>query len=156
MIRSFVLFATTLCLGGFLASAHAVTPLKVEELRDYCSQIDSRPASDSARLCVTYIGGFLDGAVATDARVAENVAAEADTESFSERAFRTRVARRLQQTGPTGYAEFCVGEPVPVIDVARLVVEELERPVAVAPSSAGEVVDRALRRNYPCDARNID
>lgn len=134
-----------------MSRAGAVEALDAETLLDQCRGFDANPDTGSERLCVAYINGFLDGAVATDARVAENVADEIErTEGFTERAIRTRVIRRLEVTGPTGYAEFCVGKPVPIVDVVAHVNAEFERHGSLAGLKAQDIVYDALRRQYPC------
>ena len=63
------------------------------------------------------IQGFIDGAMATDERVALNVAAEyQEEETFTQRAIRTRLSNRLMQYG-SYYAEFCLGGPVTLAEV---------------------------------------
>lgn len=132
-------------------AVYAAEPLDAATLQQHCAAVQKAPDSASAQLCTLYVSGFLDGAVATDARVAQNVAAEIDSgESFTERAVRTRVERRLALVGPTGYAEFCVGKPVLIREVVDVVVTELGRHEQLAGRAANEIVYDALRRNYPC------
>jgi hypothetical protein len=103
---------------------------------------------------VRYIQGFIDGAVATDERVTYNVADEYDREeSFSERAIRTRVGSRIGRYGSSYYAEFCLGEPVPLADVVKAVVADLSKIDDVAGRElARDVVYATLRNEYPCEA----
>lgn len=132
--------------------ARAVEPLTAGELRGYCAEFEARPDAGASRLCLIYIKGFLDGAIATDARVAENVVNEVERdETFSERAFRTRVSRRLREFGPSVYAEFCVGTPVPVAEVVEHVVRQFDGLKNEA-LDARSFVYAALRENYPCAA----
>lgn len=129
----------------------AVDALDAAELQEHCRDFDVNGAGEAALVCVAYVTGFLDGAVVTDARVAENVANEIDAdETFSERAIRTRIIRRLEVAGPTGYAEFCVGQPVPVGDVIGHVIAEFARHPTLAGLAARDIVYDALRRHYPC------
>ena len=84
----------------------------------YCEDAMERPTDAESRKCFAYINGFLDGAVTTDALVAENVADEIEAEeTFAQRAIRTRIQSRLKRYGPSVYAEFCVKKPVPIADV---------------------------------------
>ena len=132
--------------GGLLITspASAIDPLRADELKEIC--VDQR-----SRLCVLYVKGFLDGAVATDSRVARNVAAEVDgKESFTDRAIRTRVIDRMNSFGPTVYARFCVGQPDPIADVVEHVVEEFEQYDSLDGIQAQAVVYASLRRHYPC------
>ena len=131
--------------------ALAIDPLSAKALRDICATAADQPDTAEARLCVFYVKGFLDGAVATDGRVAENVAAEiTDKESFSQRAKRTRVIDRLNKFGPSVYAEFCVGQPDPIADVVLHVIEELERHDDLDGVKAQTIVYDSLRRHYSC------
>ena len=88
----------TIFLG--VSSTHAIEPLTAKQLHEICIDNGKLRQDDEGRLCLFYVKGFLDGAVATDARVAENVADEADRETFAERAIRTRVINRLEKLRP--------------------------------------------------------
>lgn len=139
----------TLLLAG-MSSVHAIEPLTAKQLHEICIDDGELRQDDEGRLCLFYIKGFLDGAVATDARVAENVADEADKETFSERAIRTRVINRLEKYGPSVYADFCIGEPDPIVDVLDHVVERLATVKNMEEIQAQAVVYGALREHYPC------
>ena len=131
--------------------ASAIEPLTAIQLQEVCADARNNPDSPEARLCVYYIKGFLDGAVATDGRVAENVASEIEEqETFTERAIRTRVINRLKDYGPSVYAEFCVGQPDPIADVVLHVIEELDRYDDLESVQAQTIVYDSLRRHYPC------
>jgi hypothetical protein len=82
-----------------------------------------------------------------------NIDAEKE-ETFTERAIRTRMIDRDLQLRAAGYAEFCLGDPVPLAEVVARVVADLdERMKAMdSASSARDVVYESLRRNYPCEA----
>ncbi len=131
----------------------AVETLSTAELAEHCAYFADDPESADGIFCVRYIQGFIDGAVATDERVTNNVAAELDEqESFTERALRTRVGNRLELYGPSYYAEFCLGEPVPLAEVVEKVVTELEdNDLVAAHPSARDLVYHALRTEYPCE-----
>lgn len=134
--------------------ASAIEPLTALQLDEVCADVGSKADGPEARLCVYYVKGFLDGAVATDGRVAENVASEIEEEeSFTERAIRTRVGNRLKKFGPSVYAEFCVGQPDPIADVVLHVIEELDRYDSLEGVQAQTVVYDSLRRHYPCTAK---
>ena len=138
-----------LCLVS--APALAVEPLDADSLKKYCSAESSDADAAKFRFCLLYVNGFLDGAVATDERVAKNVVDEIERdESLQARAVRTRIIRRLGMTGPTGYAEFCVGQPVPIVEVVAHVLEELDRYESLEDVKAQDVVYASLRRHYPC------
>lgn len=132
----------------------AVEALSTEELISHCAVYEDDPDGEDGIFCVRYIQGFIDGAVATDERVTYNVAAEYDRdESFTERAIRTRLGSRIDRYGPSYYAEFCLGEPVPLAEVVDVVVADLLSMESLTGRElAREVVYATLRREYPCEA----
>ena len=136
-----------------LSPANAVEPLSTEELTLHCAVYEEDPDGEDGIFCVRYIQGFIDGAVVTDERVTYNVAEEVDrAESFTERAIRTRVISRLDRYGPSVYADFCLGEPVPLREVVEVVVENLLNNEFVREMPlARNVVYATLRTNYPCE-----
>ena len=135
------------------ADALAVEALSTEELTSHCAHYASSPQGPDAIFCVRYIQGFIDGAVATDERVTLNVAADyARSESYSERAIRTRGGARLSQYGPTVYADFCLGAPVPLRAVVEQVINDLENSAIIDRSSHARLaVYQTLRASFPCD-----
>ena len=136
-----------------LADADAVEVLTAEELASHCEAFPDDAESVDGEYCVRYIQGFIDGAVATDVRVMLNMDAEKE-ETFTERAIRTRMIDRDLQRRAAGYAEFCLGDPVPLADVVGKVVADLNERVKSMGSSgsARDAVYESLRRNYPCEA----
>ena len=134
------------------SDARAVEALSTEELVSHCIYYEQDPESVDGVFCVRYIQGFIDGAVATDERVTNNVADEYDRdESFSERATRTRLGKRLERFG-TYYAEFCLGEPVPLKTVVELVISDLENTQRIANQPlARDFVYTTLRTQFPCE-----
>jgi hypothetical protein len=139
-----------------LSSADAVEALSTAELKSHCDVYESDPDGEDGIFCVRYIQGFIDGAIVTDERVTYNVADEADSEeSFTERAIRNRVGSRLDLYGPSVYADFCLGEPVPLEEVVERVVDDLLNTNFVRDMPlARDIVYATLRRNYPCEARD--
>ena len=144
-------------LGLSAAPSQAVEILSTEELASHCVELENDPDGADAIFCIRYVQGFIDGAVATDERVTQNVAAEYDDrETFSERAKRTRgvhnyIERRLKRYGPSVYAEFCLGEPVPLREVVDAVTAQLNDAERVsATPQARELVYAVLRETYPC------
>ncbi|MCG8434553.1 MAG: hypothetical protein MJA83_11025 [Gammaproteobacteria bacterium] len=125
-------------------------PLTVRELVEYCEAYKNSPAKGKGRHCAVYIKGFLDGAVITDERVTYNVADEYEKdESLTERAVRTRLGNRIKQYGGSFYAEFCVGQPVPIAAVVKNVIDDLDARRSVE-GRAREAVYASLRKHYPC------
>ena len=153
---TFRLIASAIAIVAFLAAASdalAVEALSTEELISHCALYEEDPDGEDGIFCVRYIQGFIDGAVVTDERVTYNVADEYDREeSFTERAIRTRLGSRIDRYGPSYYAEFCLGEPVPLAEVARVVIADLLALEDLAGRElARDVVYATLRREYPCE-----
>ncbi len=134
------------------SEAVAVEPLLTEELRSHCVVYEQDPEGSDGIFCVRYIQGFIDGAVATDERVTYNVAAEYEGgETFKQRAVRTRVGSRIARYGSSYYAEFCLGQPVPLAAVVAAVVADLVKiDNFEGRELARDVVYETLRREYPC------
>ncbi len=133
-------------------AARAVEVLTVHELVSHCELMDEEPEGGDAQFCIRYIQGFVDGAVATDVRVMLNAEAQTGTESFSQRAKRTRAPPRSEQFRASQLAGFCLGDPLPLKDVVDKVVVDL---VALdvddtAESPARDAVYTSLRQHYPC------
>ena len=133
--------------------AHAVEALSTEELISHCAYFEKDPDGTDGVFCVRYIQGFIDGAVATDERVTYNVADEYERdETFTERAIRTRGGSRLDRFGPSYYAEFCLGEPLPLKSVVELIVTDLlDNERAANQPLARDFVYTTLRREFPCE-----
>jgi hypothetical protein len=135
------------------AEADAVEVLSAEELASHCAEFHDDPEGVDGQYCVRYIQGFIDGAIATDVRVMLNMEAERGEETFSERAIRTRIIDRNSLTRAAGYAEFCLGDPVPLVEVVTKVVGDLDERVKAtdSPGTARDAVYESLRRHYPCE-----
>ncbi len=148
-------FVCALALVALLPArnAQAVEPLSTPELAEHCAHYFEDPEGKDAIFCIRYVQGFIDGAVATDERVMLNVAAELDeTETFSERAKRTRLNRETGRFGATVYADFCLGEPVALKEVVVKVVQNLmNRKFLDEQLLARDAVYSTLRNEYPCE-----
>jgi len=144
-----------LLLGTLLTSplTWAVEPLSTTELVSHCDKYYDEQAAEDRVFCVRYIQGFIDGAVATDERVARNVVKEYEKdESYSQRAARTRIGNRLERYGSSVYADFCLGDPVPLREVVERVVADAQDDARVkADPLARDLVYRSLRQHYPCE-----
>lgn len=137
---------------AFTLPAVAVEALSSAELALHCDKYHDENAPEDRTFCVRYIQGFIDGAVVTDERVTQNVTRELrQTESFSDRAARTRIGARLERLGPSVYAEYCLGNPVPLGEVVERVVSDLgDAALVEANPLARDIVYLTLRSNYPC------
>ena len=149
--RTLIIAAIALFLLAERASS--VEPLSTPELAEHCAFYHDDPEGKDAIFCVRYVQGFIDGAVATDARVLENIATEFEQdETFAERAIRSRIGSRVNRRGPTVYADFCLGEPDSLEDVVEKVVSDLaNRRVLDQDLLARDAVFSTLRREYACD-----
>lgn len=139
-------------LALFAHQAETIEPLSTTELVSHCAHYSEDPEGKDAIFCVHYIQGFIDGAIATDERVAQNVVAQYErAETFTERAFRTRTPSRVVRFGPTAYADFCLGAPVPLVEVVTKVVGSLsESAVQTEHPLARDAVFSTLRGEYAC------
>lgn len=132
--------------------AAAVEVLSGAELAEHCEAVSDDSESVDGQYCIRYIQGFIDGAVATDERVMDNVEAEyASSETFSERAIRLRSPNRSGVARAARYAEFCLGDPMSLRDVVdRIVTDLLSRKHFEPEHSARDIVYASLRKHYPC------
>lgn len=152
-MRSFWICTAVLSFVLITPRASAIAPLTAAQLEQVCVDFQDDDIGPWSSLCVYYVKGFLDGAVATDGRVAENVAAEIEKDNaFTDRALSARVDSRLKRFGSSIYAEFCLEQPDPIADVMTHIVEELDRYDSLEGIQAQEVVYASLRRHYPCTA----
>ena len=147
-----VMFLTVLAMTSTAQPLSAVEALSTAELALHCARYHDESASEDRTFCVRYIQGFIDGTVATDESVLNNVTKEFEQdESFSERAARTRIGARLKRYGPSVYADYCFGDPVPLAEVVEHVVADLADGSAIEDYPlARDVVYRTLRTHYPC------
>ena len=147
-----ILMIGAIALFLFAERAGSVEPLSTPELAEHCAVYHEDPEGKDAIFCVRYVQGFIDGAVATDARVLENIATEFEKdESFAERAIRSRIGSRVNRRGPTVYADFCLGEPDSLEEVVEKVVSDLvNRKVLDEDLLARDAVFSTLQREYPC------
>ena len=133
--------------------AWSVDVLSARELVAHCAAFPDAADTPDGLYCIRYIQGFIDGAVATDARVMMNLEAEeAGDESFTERAVRTRAPDREAQKRASVYAEYCLGDLVSLQDVIEKVVLDLSQRKHLEPElTAREAVYVSLRHRYPCE-----
>ena len=134
--------------------AEAVEPLSTAELASHCSHYKKDPDGVDAVFCIRYIQGFIDGAIATDEKVAQNATAKSkQEESFSERIMRTRKARQ-KSMDPTYLAEFCLGTPVPLKSIVeKIIVNFNKRKHNSEEVPARDAVYLILRNEYPCSTK---
>lgn len=152
LITNTLVLVITIGLASFMSIAHSVETLSAEELSSHCTHYSEDPTGQDATFCIRYIQGFIDGAVATDVRVTENVAQEYDTSNIQQRAMRTRIGSRLKRYGPSYYAEFCLIEPISLqLIVEQVTADLLKRKRIDERLSARSAVYQTLREQFPCD-----
>ncbi|GGA73440.1 hypothetical protein GCM10011369_13990 [Neiella marina] len=150
-----VLKIFTLLFALPLTNVMAVELLTAKELSSHCTHYEKDSKSLDGEFCARYIQGFIDGAVATDARVMINVEQQLqDRSSFEQRAMSTRAPSRGEYSRAARYAEFCLGNPVPLKEVVTHVANDLkatgsELSLTLA---ARDVVYSSLKAHYPCEA----
>ncbi len=130
-------------MGSPSARAGDLAPLSAVELQQHCLAYLENAQSTDGRSCSAYIRGFVEGSSLV--RVRDPEGAQQPGESFSERAFRTRLG--IRRTPPPLY---CVDSAMSLPEfVARMldeVAEHRPRPEA----TASEVLLRTLGRSYRC------
>jgi hypothetical protein len=133
--------------------AAAVEVMSARDLGEQCRHFPDGPSEAAASFCAHYIQGFIDGAVSTDVRVMLNIEAQyEESRSLTERAMQTRMPGWHDQQRAAGYAEFCLGDPLPLRDVVEVVAGQLTSHLdQMDPSlAARDAVYTALREHYPC------
>lgn len=135
-----------------LQQARGIETLSAQELILHCKDFPDRSESPDGQYCIRYIQGFIDGAIATDERVMINVENELKREeTYSERAIRTRSPRSPRDRAAR-FAEFCLGDPVPLREVVEKVVTDLnDRKYTEEGVAARVAVYASLRTRYPCE-----
>ena len=146
--------AISVLLSLSLPTANAVEVLSSQELSSHCALLSKDPEGADGQYCVRYIQGFIDGAIATDARVmlsAEN--AVSGNETFEQRAMRTRMPGRDDLSRAAKLAGFCLGDHLPLRDVVEVIVADLAANTSsiAQDEPAMEAVYKSLMKNYPCD-----
>ncbi len=139
-----ILVALSLGLAATNASS-ALLQVHEKELLKSCQILKANPAAVEAVSCSTYINGFLDGALVTDADNADELK-EVAKGGFMERALRTRLGERESEQS---FLHFCVPESTEKADV----IEQLA-PYLLTKDGSAEQLKQAiyygLKAEYPC------
>ncbi|MCR9278120.1 MAG: hypothetical protein NXH85_09105 [Pseudomonadaceae bacterium] len=138
--------AATLSLALLLLTpnALAVDGLPLDSLLNDCL------SPPDTRVCQAYLQGFVDGAVATDPSVVQNVTDEiSKSESLTERALRTRIGGYMDRFGESYFAGFCIPIETDINAVGEQIVAGLEA-VTVTDISGRDFVYNQLKLHYPC------
>jgi hypothetical protein len=133
--------------AALLAALGAAGITQADNLAGLCSGGD-KAAPDAA--CLAYLEGFLDGALLTDAAIAEHVIEDEHfIDTFTERALRTRVNSSRFIPPATSMADFCLPTDVARQDVVEQLARELEA-MPVGESSFAASVYHLVKVRWPC------
>ncbi|MDU0353017.1 Rap1a/Tai family immunity protein [Paraglaciecola aquimarina] len=138
---------------ALVPTANSFEVLSAQELASHCAILKSDPRGADGQFCVRYIQGFIDGAIATDARVMLNAENNAPgNESYAERAMRTRMLGRIELSRAAKLAGFCLGDPLPLKNVVKVVAADIATSLSTEEKSkpAMDAVYKSLIKNYPC------
>jgi hypothetical protein len=123
--------------------AGELAPLSAIELQQRCRAYLEDAQSADGRSCSAYIRGFLEGSLLV--RVSDPNDGQRSRESFSERAYRTRLG--IRRTQPPLY---CVDSTVSLSQFVTRVLDEAAVHPPGPETSASEVLIRTLGRSYRC------
>lgn len=130
--------------------ASAGAPPPASQLRSDCDQYLAAPDSPDGRRCTAYIQGLLDGVVTAGKPIMQTAAATPPrTETFSERAYRTRLRER-ERNAPPPDPGVCVADEVPTAEVVRQVISHINENPPAAGDNAATLVLAALRARFRC------
>lgn len=126
--------------------------VSVEELQASCDALLSGATDRNGSICRAFVHGYLLGSD-RPASPQRPVKAPAASESWSDRALRTRVnpvlLQRVQSSGPSPY---CIEEGTALDEVVRTIADHISAHPAAADVGNGAIVREALVRHFPCDA----
>ena len=139
------IFFMAIILAPFAYSQANAEIFSAQTLQNRCA---SEISTDNAK-CMSYVRGFVEGAITTDPRVVERVVAEStELSPWMRRAIATRAGQRIEQLGGAVYASICLGSSLNYADV----VAHLAKTPAVADPDqpAREWLYSELRAQFPC------
>jgi hypothetical protein len=112
--------------------------------------LSGQQSDNDVFVCHTYIEGYLDGALVTDAAVVETVArSEGETSEFVKRAYLTRVGSKRKNLPATALAHFCLPESVTRPDIVGSIGDALKSADIIS-DTLSEAVYEILKKQYPC------
>ncbi len=132
-----------LTVAPFLARVDAaeLAPLTSMELHELCLAYIRAPESEEAQACAAYVRGFLEG---SEQVVLGNRDKEARPESFSERAWRTRLGASPPKP------RYCLKERLPLREFIAQMLKQAERKPPTEDSSADALLYGTLSRFHRC------
>jgi hypothetical protein len=134
-------FMVTIPLGAQVQAAE-LAPLTSVELHELCMAYIEAPASDEGQACAAYVRGFIEGSDRVVLR--SNEGAQAHEESFSERAWRTRLGI------PRPEPRYCLEKTVSLQEFITQLLAQAERKPPEQDVSAQELLYATLSRFHRC------
>jgi len=125
-----------------LASATDLKPVSGAELRQQCLAHATSPQSAKGQACSGYVRGFIEGSAAI--QTGRNDPGS-DDESFSDRAFRTRLGVR-----PDPPPAYCLEATVSLSQLISQIIRLLDDQPSLLESNARDVLHRMLQRSHRC------
>lgn len=117
--------------------------------------MNADPQGREAAVCIAYIRGFLDSAMATGALAEQSRQRHSRPETWTQRAARTRVGSRLHAGRQARQPEYCVEANLSVADVIDRLLQHMSKHPPDDETTAREVVASVLRRSFPCSDRSL-
>ena len=143
-----LLTGVLLSVGTAHAQTEPVAKSKVTAITEVTVVVDKLRCSDDAEAmedCLSFIKGFLQGALLTDTAIIKSIDAAEPT--LAERAFKTRLGTRA--TSPTALAGFCLPERRTVLDIAEETLDHVKGSERNSAQLASNVYS-SLKTDYPC------
>jgi hypothetical protein len=131
-----------LTVAPFLARVDAaeLAPLTSMELHELCLAYIRAPESEEAQACAAYVRGFIEGSEQVVLRNNDEVRPE----SFSERAWRTRLGATPQKP------RYCLKARLPLREFITQMLKQAERKPPTEDSSADALLYGTLSRLHRC------
>jgi Rap1a immunity proteins len=124
-------------------SATDLLPLSSAELHKRCLVFSESPQSEEGRACAAYVRGFIEGSDRIVLRESDPIVQQ-QSESFSERALRTRLGRISPKP------EYCLQSALSLQEfIAQMLAYAEDHPPA-SDASASVLLYGTLRRFYRC------
>ena len=121
--------------------AAELAPLTSMQLYELCLAYVRAPESEEAQACAAYIRGFIEG---SEQVVLRNHNKQTRPESFSERAWRTRLGANPPKP------RYCLKERLPLREFIAQMLKQAERKPPAEDSSADALLYGTLSRFHRC------
>lgn len=132
---------------GFTSVSASAALLQVHEeaLLSSCQVLHKTPEALEATACSTYINGFLDGALVTDANNADELKQVANS-GFMARALRTRLGERESEQS---FLHFCVPTSMMKAEIIEQLAPYLTGDISEAKQLKASIY-QGLKKQFPC------